>query len=305
MTPPRQAGASSASGAFGLASRPLASVGLGGGSRRAAPRRRPRPCVGSPRPWALRPWRLGGRASASAAAFASAAAAAFVGALGLGARGSGSRPRRPRLAAASAAGAPRLRGGLGDRGVASPRPRGRRRLPRRLRPSRGASASATETSLRMSIRQPVSFAARRAFWPSRPMASESIRSGTMTFAIRCSSSMSTVEDLGRAQGVGDEDRRVVVPGDDVDLLAAELGHDRLDPRAALADRRADRVEALLAARDGDLRAAARLAGDRLDLDGAAWISGTSSSNSRAQEALVRAADEDLRARASSRRTSST
>src|SRR6185369_462297 len=41
--------------------------------------------------------------------------------------------------------------------------------------SAAAFASATDTSLRMSIRQPVSRAARRAFWPSRPMASESIR----------------------------------------------------------------------------------------------------------------------------------
>ena len=54
-----------------------------------------------------------------------------------------------------------------------------------------AFASATETSLRMSIRQPVRRAASRAFWPSRPIASESIRSGTVTFAIRCSVSMST------------------------------------------------------------------------------------------------------------------
>ena len=30
------------------------------------------------------------------------------------------------------------------------------------------------------MRQPVSLAASRAFWPSRPMASESIRSGTVT-----------------------------------------------------------------------------------------------------------------------------
>jgi len=44
----------------------------------------------------------------------------------------------------------------------------------------------------MSMRQPVSLAARRAFCPSRPMASESIRSGTVTLAIRFSSSMSTL-----------------------------------------------------------------------------------------------------------------
>jgi hypothetical protein len=43
----------------------------------------------------------------------------------------------------------------------------------------------------MSIRQPVRRAARRAFWPSRPMASVSWSSGTMTVAWRPSSSTST------------------------------------------------------------------------------------------------------------------
>ena len=57
--------------------------------------------------------------------------------------------------------------------------------------SSSAALAATETSLRMSIRQPVRRAARRAFWPSRPIANDSIRSGTVTLAIRFSSSMST------------------------------------------------------------------------------------------------------------------
>src|SRR5207253_5206393 len=43
----------------------------------------------------------------------------------------------------------------------------------------------------MSTRQPVSLAARRAFWPSRPMASESWSRGTVTCAVRLSWSMST------------------------------------------------------------------------------------------------------------------
>ena len=103
-----------------------------------------------------------------------------------------------------------------------------------------------------------------------------------------------VEDLGRAERVGDEDGRVVVPGDHVDLLAGELGHDGLDPGPALADGRPDRVEALLAARDGDLRARAGLAGDRLDLDGPAVDLGDLELEEPAEEALVGAADEDLR-----------
>ena len=41
------------------------------------------------------------------------------------------------------------------------------------------------------MRQPVRRAARRAFWPSRPIASESWSSGTMTVAWRVSSSTST------------------------------------------------------------------------------------------------------------------
>ena len=112
------------------------------------------------------------------------------------------------------------------------------------------------------------------------------------------------DDLGRAQGVGHEDRRVVAPRDDVDLLAGQLRDDGLDARAALADGRADRVEPLLARRDRDLRAAARLAGDRLDLDRPAVDLGDLELEQALQEALVRAADEDLRA-AVERRTSST
>src|SRR5438874_2227770 len=43
----------------------------------------------------------------------------------------------------------------------------------------------------MSTRQPVNRAARRAFWPSRPIASESWSSGTITVACLASSSTST------------------------------------------------------------------------------------------------------------------
>ena len=98
----------------------------------------------------------------------------------------------------------------------------------------------------MSIRQPVRRAASRAFWPSRPIASDSIRSGTVTLAIRFSSSMSTLITWAGDSALATKTLGVVVPRDDVDLLAAELGDDGLDAGAALADGRADRVEALLA-----------------------------------------------------------
>ena len=102
------------------------------------------------------------------------------------------------------------------------------------------------------------------------------------------------DDLGGAEGVGHEDGRVVVPGDDVDLLPGQLGHDRLDARPALPDGRPDGVEALLARRDRHLRAAARLTGDGLDLDGPAVDLGHFELEQALQEALVSPADEDLR-----------
>ena len=103
------------------------------------------------------------------------------------------------------------------------------------------------------------------------------------------------QDLRRAQRVGHEDRWVIVPRDDVDLLAGQLCDDRLDARAALADGRTDRVKTVLTRRDRHLRAAARLSGDRLDLDGAAVDLGHLELEQATQEALVGAADEDLRA----------
>ena len=147
----------------------------------------------------------------------------------------------------------------------------------------------------MSIRQPVSLAASRAFWPSRPMASESIRSGTTTLAMRCSSSIRTSITWAGLSALATKVDGVLGPLDDVDLLAAQLGHDRLDARAALADGRADRVEALLARRHGHLGAAARLAGDGLDLHGAGVDLRDLQLEQAAQEALVGPADVDLRA----------
>src|SRR2546428_4032293 len=63
----------------------------------------------------------------------------------------------------------------------------------------------------MSIRKPVSLAARRAFWPSRPMASESWARGTMTVAVRVALSMVTdsafagpSDDATNASGSSDQ-----------------------------------------------------------------------------------------------------
>ena len=57
--------------------------------------------------------------------------------------------------------------------------------------STSVSSEANSVSDLMSTRQPVRRAARRAFWPSRPIASESWSSGTITVAWRSSSSTIT------------------------------------------------------------------------------------------------------------------
>src|SRR3546814_5420499 len=68
--------------------------------------------------------------------------------------------------------------------------------------------------------------------------------------------------------VDDEGRRVLGPGDDVDLFALHFLHDRLDAAALHADAGADEVDAAVIADDADLRAAARIARRGLDLDDA-------------------------------------
>ena len=68
----------------------------------------------------------------------------------------------------------------------------------------------------------------------------------------------------RRQRLGDEAGRLLIPGDDVDLLAAQLGHDHADARPTRADARPDRVDALGVGLHRDLRAVARLARDALD-----------------------------------------
>ena len=73
-------------------------------------------------------------------------------------------------------------------------------------------------------------------------------------------------DLGGSQRIDDEVRGVGRPRDDVDLLALQLLHHRLDAAAAHADAGADRVDRAVVGEHGDLGAAARVASDGLDLD---------------------------------------
>ena len=98
------------------------------------------------------------------------------------------------------------------------------------------AALAASASLWMSMRQPVSRAASRAFWPSRPIASDSWKSGTTTRTAW----LAAIDDLcgdrvrGR-QRVADVRGRVLGPVDDVDLLAVQFGHDVAHPLAHRTD----------------------------------------------------------------------
>ncbi len=57
---------------------------------------------------------------------------------------------------------------------------------------------------------------------------------------------------GRGERLGDEPSRLVVMGNDVDLLAAQLGNDHPHPRTARADAGADRVDPIGMGDDRDL-----------------------------------------------------
>ena len=145
------------------------------------------------------------------------------------------------------------------------------------------------------MRQPVSFAARRAFWPSRPIASDSIRSGTTTFAMRCSSSIVTPITWAGLNAFATN-----TAGSSCHGMTSIFS----PPSSATTDwTRAPRwpTVAPTGSRpswrvcDRDLGAAAGLARDRLDLDGASVDLRHLELEQAAQEALVGAADVDLRA----------
>src|SRR5581483_5260697 len=92
----------------------------------------------------------------------------------------------------------------------------------------------------------------------------------------------------------DELRRVGRVVDDVDLLPAELLHDRLHARPAHADAGPDRVDVAVVRHDGDLRAAARLAHGRLHLDDALVDLRHLLTEELDQEVRVRPREDDLR-----------
>ena len=116
--------------------------------------------------------------------------------------------------------------------------------------------------------QPVSCEARRTFWPRRPMASESWSSGTTTSMRSASSSSTTLATSAGCSALTMKVAASLRPRNDVDLLALELVDHRLDAAAAHADAGADRIDRGIARDDGDLGAAAGIAGDRLHLDDA-------------------------------------
>ena len=102
-------------------------------------------------------------------------------------------------------------------------------------------------------------------------------------------------DLGRCQGVDHEGCRFRRPGDDVDLFALQLRDHGLHAAAAHADAGPDRIDRVVVADHCDLGAAARVAGDRLDLDDTVVDLRNLLREELLHEVSARAGQEDLRA----------
>ena len=116
--------------------------------------------------------------------------------------------------------------------------------------------SRSSLSATMSMSQPVSCEARRTFWPRRPIGDVLLLVGDDDLDPLGVGVEHDLADLGRRQRVDDEGRVVGRPGDDVDLLAAQLLDHRLDAAAAHADAGAHRVDAAVLGDHRDLRPAA-------------------------------------------------
>src|SRR3954452_14542841 len=97
-----------------------------------------------------------------------------------------------------------------------------------------------------------------------------------------------------AEGLGHEPGRLVVVGDDVDLLAAQLGDDHAHARAGRPDAGADRIDAVGVRDDRDLRAVAGLAGDVGDLDQAVGDLGDLELEELLDQLGIAARDDDAR-----------
>ena len=102
-------------------------------------------------------------------------------------------------------------------------------------------------------------------------------------------------DLGRRDRVAHKARRVRIPRHDVDLLAAQLLHDRLHARALHADAGAHRIDIAILAGDGDLGAGARLARARLNAHDLLVDLRDLLLEELLEQPLVRARQDDLRA----------
>ena len=110
------------------------------------------------------------------------------------------------------------------------------------------------------MRTPVRRAARRAFWPSLPIARLSWWSGTIDVGLGAVVADDDLLDLGRRQRLGDEVGEVLAERHDVDLLAAQFVDDHAHATATGTDAGADRVDVVVVAPHGDLGAVAWLAG---------------------------------------------
>ena len=99
---------------------------------------------------------------------------------------------------------------------------------------------------------------------------------------------------GGLEGLGDELEVVLGVGDDVDLLASELGDDLADARTAGTDAGADGVDVGLVGGHGHLGAVAWLTRARLDLDDAVGDLGHLELEQLQDQAGVRAGHDDLR-----------
>ena len=133
-----------------------------------------------------------------------------------------------------------------------------------------SSASCTASvTLLMSIRQPVSLAAKTSILPFAPNRQRKLiirhdhdrrPSGVgIVFEIDAAHAR-------RTERFGDEDFLIGIPLDNVDFLFVEFLDDILNANAAHPDARANRIDAFLKRGDRDFRAIARFTSDILDLD---------------------------------------